>query len=185
MGSHLIEDIGVLVPQGVVVSISADQAYRSRDLWRAISQNLVFRLKSGPAPASMGTPQPLPDVTKDTSLLVEQNRLLMASLEEQRTQNAALLSAVDQQRRVLEMLAEKVSTQKVEVQYTHAPGNAIAPTTPKVEGTIVSGPEVPMFIPSSIKAENSKTRIATNRDESEADLEEARNKLRQLKALKQ
>ena len=42
----LIEDIGVMVPKGDVITVPGAQAYKSKDLWRLISQQVIFQLNS-------------------------------------------------------------------------------------------------------------------------------------------
>lgn len=43
-GQHTIEDIGVDVPYGATIDIAGDLAYRSTDLWRAISQKFLVQV---------------------------------------------------------------------------------------------------------------------------------------------
>jgi hypothetical protein len=179
MGMHFIEDIGVNVPQGMVVTIEANQAMASKDLWKAISDKFIFRLHSGPLPTSMQiVPQPLHPVVQ-SSLLEDQNRILTQALEEQRSQNTALVAAVERQREAIEALVTSFKEAKPQqvVYQTQAVLGA-----PRAEQQVIVE-EAPVFVPSTIKPENTETRIDSKTEASEtSDVSSAASKLRALKA---
>jgi hypothetical protein len=68
-GTWLIEDIGVDVPNGVIITIPADRALHSKDLWRAIAQRVLFRFhpgsihKGAPLPTAQESLPKLPETT--------------------------------------------------------------------------------------------------------------------------
>lgn len=176
MGVFHVEDIGVMVPQGVIVTISARDALRSRDLWRAIAQNILFRLSSGPHMmvvdrAQQQQPQPQVE-SSHIEALEEQNRALKEAFQNQKSYNERLLQAMQEQRALLEALTSKVAST--------AQHSSVVPKS-SVKQPVVETYDVPMYIPSVIKPDKSSTRIGKVEDESEDTLSDAQDKLRRLR----
>lgn len=176
MGVFHVEDIGVMVPQGVVVTIHARDALRSKDLWRAISQNILFRLKTGPNEMLVDRPQQ--QELKRIEVLEDQNESLKAAFEEQKVRNDELLRAMQEQHVLLKALMDRIST-----------GVPTVPKSPSYVRPIDSSPacpvvetvEIPMFVPSVIKPENVSTRIGKIENEVEDTLNDAQSKLRKMR----
>jgi hypothetical protein len=173
VGLHMIEDIATGVPHGMVVSIPAEMALRSKDLWRAISQKQVFRLTTG----SLHAPMVLPPTAADpVPRLIDENQQLQAALSAQQTQNAEVMAQLKAQADAIRALTETLANapRTVVVQGNAAP-NA-APNAAFVDGS------APAFIPSTIKPESAEVRIETRVEEAEgADIGSNRDRLRRLR----
>lgn len=170
MGIHMIEDISMGVPQGMVVTIPADLALRSRDLWRAISLKQVFRLHAGSHQAPLVVP---PAQADPMPQLIEENRQLEAALLSQQAQNTAILEQLKAQADAIKALTTSLANapRTVVVQQGGAPGAQAA-----------VGEDAPTFIPSNIKPEAAEVRIETRREETtEADISTSRDRLRRLR----
>jgi hypothetical protein len=169
VGLHMIEDIATGVPHGMVVSIPAEMALRSKDLWRAISQKQIFRLTTG----SLQAPMVLPPTAADpVPKLIDENQQLQAALSAQQTQNAEVMVQLKAQADAIRALTETLAN---------------APRTVVVQGNAApsvasSAAPAPSFIPSTIKPESAEVRIETKLEEAEgADIGSNRDKLRRLR----
>ena len=169
MGGHFIEDINVHVPQNMTVVIPAEQAIRSHDLWRALSQRTLFRLHHGPPPGPMTMPA-LVTASIDVSA---QSRELQETLAEQKELTAALRKQMAEQSALLETLVHALA----QVQGQTAQVSSSEPRRDKA-----SAQDVPTFIPATIKPENAETRINANMGEAEdSGLAESRSRLRNFR----
>ena len=160
-GTVLIEDICVDVPQGVVVSIPAEKALRSKDLWRKISQKLIFRFHGGPihAPSPI-SPQVPPEqvvaspVTHNPALVLaleEQNRLLREDVAARDEMFAAALLA--QQTRFDELL-------------TLVRGLSLTSGTDvRTERFEIGLRDAPLFIPTTIKPTDVQEHVNVQKSE--------------------
>lgn len=160
-GICMIEDIGVDVPHGVIVTIPADKALHSKDLWRYISQGILFRfhpgaIHKGVAPEAPSAPAPLPDLPTQTpykspevlvQALYDHGELLRQALDSRDVAVHAVLLA--QHHTLTEM---RQSLLDVQALLKDRPGQVIIRASGEqvAASTAVSG-EVPMFIPSTIK----------------------------------
>ena len=171
-GTVMIEDISVDVPQGVVVSIPADKALRSKDLWRKISQRLLFRFHGGsihsgmPMPATPVVPTPVPEAPavpvqpSTVHALEEQNRMLRETLEQREEIFVAALLA--QQGRHEEILSAVRGI---------AAGGPLSSGSGARTSTVDEGipGDAPIFIPSTIKSKDLEAHVNVQQDEGGAD----------------
>ena len=180
MGEHVLEDIGMNVPQGMVVTIPAEQALRSKDLWRSIAQKQIFRLHNGPMSSVVAPVQ-----TDAASALIEQNQQLQKALEDSRMQNSAILA---QNSAVLEQLRQQgealkaltLSVGQGAVSYRPAQIGQISSGLPP-ESSTVSG-DAPTYIPATIRPDGAEVRIESAKEETRgADIQSKRDKLRQFR----
>jgi hypothetical protein len=178
-GTILIEDIFVDVPHGVVVSISAEKAHRSKDLWRLISQRLLFQFHGGsihsaaphgmphpaplPVPTVAAPPPPVPTAAAPPTALVsaleEQNRLLREEMSHRDQAFAAVL--IVQQERFNEMAA------LIRGVSAGSGGASSAARAEKPASDAPSG-DAPLFIPSTIKPTDVKDYVNVQKDEGQA-----------------
>ncbi len=152
-GTILIADIAVDVPHGVVVSIPAEKAHVSKDLYRYISQKLLFQVHPGPVNGPL--PRALPDMAPVVAptkapqareaALDAQVQLLRTALEEREQMFMAALAA---QQDKLDKLVTAIAERPVTIYNT-------THTTPAPK-QVVEGPsgDAPMFIPSTIKSKD-------------------------------
>lgn len=151
MTSVLIEDIAMDVPHGITVTIPADKAAKSKDLWRLLSQRQLFRLNAGPF-QDFPTPTPPPGPSPETEQLREQVRLLS---ERNRVLENTLGSQGGKLDAILGLL-ENVSF-----------GAAAQPDRPAARPSEVVDAGVPTFIPSQIKPENVESHVEVQSETSE------------------
>jgi len=83
----LIEDIGVMVPKGEATPILGAQAVKSKDLWRLLSQGVIFQLKANSVLRVIAPSHAAPPVPK---LQEERDRLSLEN-ETLREENAQLI----------------------------------------------------------------------------------------------
>lgn len=93
-----LDDIATDVPHGITVVIPADKAARSKDLWRSVSQRLLFRLDNGITIIKNNVPNPLTTeiaMLRDRiRVLEEENRTLRAELEHLDNDSQGKLDAI-------------------------------------------------------------------------------------------
>ena len=185
-GTVHVEDIGVSVPHGTVVSIPGDKALASKDLWRYISQRLLFQLHAGPI--HRGSPVPLPDIPKPVATpqgsfpppSPQVEALLKEALEQrERVLYAALMA---QQERLLAVEAkldavlDAVKQPRVVVQ---APVVSDRPrSTPRAEAELS---DTPLFIPSEIGMKDVSARVNVSEEAQESAVGDAAAALRKLR----
>ncbi len=159
-GTHVIEDIRVSVPHQIAVFIPADLAYRSKDLWRGISQRRLFQLTGGSGLAvesNTRVTQTASDIELDD--LRSENKKLKQQLGEAQQQNMGLQDALQsmqgQLTSILRLLG-RLESGEVALRGLPVSQDAIraVPSLP----TVVGG-EVPAFIPEAIHPEDAKTNI--------------------------
>jgi len=164
----VLYDIGMDVPHRAVVTIPADRATMSKDLWRAISQRRVFQLHPGAAGTVqrpvVSLPKPNQDLLLDRCKQLEaenaQLRATLAQLEQERAQPAMPQAKID----------EILSILKSGIPVVAAPSaGTVTPLRPK--STAVVEVDVPAFIPTEIKPKDIEGRIT----EVEASTSEASN----------
>lgn len=159
----VLYDIGMDVPHRSVVTIQADKATLSKDLWRAISQRRLFQLHSGSI--TQGSVRPV--VPPSLSIEAWQERCKHLEVE-----NQALKDAVRTLQRELAaksdapvaMSAAPVDPRLDEILQLLRSGqiavgtSATARPTPVVKGVVEV--DVPTFIPNEIKPKSVEGRIA-------------------------
>ncbi len=163
-GGWLIEDIRVSVPHGVAVFIPADDAYRSKDLWRAIQQGRVFQLTGG-AGLAVEPPVSKPESkNRDVSELESENKSLRRQLGEERRQKSALQRSIEGMQAQLASISSffgKVESGEVPLMIASpqmtAPVASLAPS--QVEPNEAVGREVPNFIPDNLAPEGAKASL--------------------------
>lgn len=182
----VLGDISMDVPHRAVVTIPADRATLSKDLWRALSQRRLFQLHAGGATQAPVRPVVAPALIQDG--LYEKIR----HLEAENAQLRATLQILESRIGIPapQQAAPAIPTEKLDEILTllksagpmvvAGPGVPAtrAPATPKVVDI-----EVPAFIPNEIKPKDFDGRITEVQSEtSEAtNLGSAANALRKLR----
>ena len=173
-------DIGMDVPHQAVVTIPADRATLSKDLWRALSQRRLFQLHAGPATQAAVrpiAPPAAPDVwqTKCRTLETEnaQLRARVAELEA-RDRSPSLSPDAEVAGKIDEILA-LLRSGRVAVATGSAP-------VARAESRGVVEVDVPTFIPSEIKKdfEGRITEVETSSSQNSA-IDSAASALRKLR----
>jgi hypothetical protein len=154
MATVLIEDIAMDVSHGVMVTIPADKAAKSKDLWRLISQKMLFRLNPGPfadyPPPPPGQPTPS---SAEADRLREENRLLAE-------QNRMLRQVLDNQGGKLDMILGALESARFA-----GPSSPASATAKADNGVVDAG--VPTYIPSEIKPKNVESHVEVQSETSE------------------
>jgi len=173
-GTHVLEDIGMDVPYGVTVSISAEKAARSKDLHRAISQRCIFALPShpsGPAVFQQNQPQQVGD-----GVLLERIRALE---EEKRLLQMAILQSNEAQQQKFDAILAAIQAQATVQRVVHVNGNGGNVTPSRHE---VADGEAPTFIPSEIHPKDAESRIESQKDSAGASgVSDAAERLRKMR----
>lgn len=173
-GIHVIEDIGVSVPHGVTVPISADQAGMSKDLWRAVGQKKLFQWPQGTAPQHVA-----PNGHVRDDVLQERNRFLeerVRQLEEENRQLRATLDAALAQQDRLDRILGALEGGGRGPAPAHRHTNGQAATAEVADGA------VPQFIPSEIAPKDASARIDLIKQEgTDTDALDAKAALRKLR----
>jgi hypothetical protein len=174
-GTHVLEDIGMDVPHGREVTIPAEKAARSKDLYRAVNQKRIFLL---PAPPVSQHVAPVTHIRDD--VLQERNQFLEArnkQLEEENAQlREALRKAMSQEERL--DFIYKALQQGLPVLTTSA-ASAEVRTFPAME---IADGTVPQFIPAEIAPKDVQAHIAATRAEGDASgLSEAAARLKKMR----
>lgn len=189
-GTHLIEDIGVAVPHQVAVRIPADVALRSKDLWRGIQQNRLFRLNAGSGLSAAREIQPAPPpppaapgpdmvaLQQENQRLKTENQRLAADLEKERQRNDTLQNLLGGLTSGLQGVQTAIG--KLEsaprVIVAGSPG-AVTAASPEVVGG-----DVPTFVPDKILPENVEAQIRAEKETTErSNVASAASRLREMK----
>jgi vacuolar-type H+-ATPase subunit H len=183
-GIHFITDLGVGVPHGHTVTIPADKANKSKDLWRAIGQKYICLIQSGPyvqrnviIPPGSTEPvaaAPDPSLAARQQALEEENKRLREALEKQRQDAlAAEQRATVKLDTILELLRTQGPSTTTIVQVQGNGGPLVRAAVPE--------DNTPTFIPATIRPENTESRIEAKKTESDSTLSGASDKLRELR----
>lgn len=191
-GTHLIEDIGVTVPHQVAVRIPADVALKSKDLWRGIQQNRLFRLNAGSGlniaaevhaqpPANAAVQQENQRLHHETQRLQQENQRL-----QQENQRLAAELAAERQRNDSLQAALVSGLQGVQTaigKLESAPRVVLAgPGAAQAGGSDVVGGDVPTFVPDKILPENVEAQIRPDKTTAEqSNVSSAASRLRELR----
>lgn len=172
MGTHVIEDIAMDVPHGVTVTIPADKAAISKDLWRGIGQKCMFQLPSAPPPAHV----PIQRMADDTPLherihaLQERNKQLE---EENQALKEGLRTSQQDQQRKLDSILSAIQTGA----FVQRAGKGVG-----ILATELADGQAPTFIPSEIRPKEAETRIESRKEEAEgAGISGAVERLRKMR----
>lgn len=164
-GGWFLEDIKVSVPHGVAVYIPADQAYKSKDLWRSVQQGRVFPLTGGaglavePPTSKSTTPE-----ASDKADLEAENKKLRRLLGETKRQKDALQQSVESMQGQLTSILSalgRIENGEVPIATVVVPQVVTQvqalPAQPEVSKAV--GGEVPTFIPDNLTPEDAKPSI--------------------------
>jgi hypothetical protein len=194
---HTIEDINVNVPYGMTVTIPAELAVQSKQLWLGISQHKLLQLGSAsPAPKFLPPTalnqaghkerekleakvrelnDQIADLKTEVQSLRTENQSLRTNLAAKGNGAAATAAVMDPE--INAKLDALMAALKSGVPM--AGGVAGATTTPKRE---IADGEAPTFLPSQIKPEDAQVRIDVQGESSEsASISSAAEKLRKLR----
>ena len=161
-------DIGMDVPPKTVVTVPADRATLSKDLWRAISQRRLFQLHAGPVSPNPVRPMVAPtlaagqDVWQVKCRTLEQEnaqlRERIAVLEQEQMVRVEAPSQPDTKLdQILELLQRGIPVSG----FDHSTRLSLEPradvrTQPRSEVVDI---ETPTFIPSEIRPKNVEGRV--------------------------
>jgi len=112
----LVEDIGVMVPKGDAVPIQGHLANKSKDLWRLLSQSVIFRLNENSLLRVRPRVEPEAIPVQSLALQEERDQLsvevqeLRSKLSRIRSENQTLRTEVEQLREEKSGLTEELST---------------------------------------------------------------------------
>jgi len=183
-GTHVLEDIGRDVPQGVVVTIPGDLAIRSRDLYRAIAQKYIrclnateFPRHSAQQSPSIKKPPspPPPPLYPQTKELEEKVRILAVQAQQLKAENVALKTALQQASQAQD---QKLDSILVAIQNISLLDRSID----RPEKVLKEVAELaPVFIPSKIRPDGVSIRVDIQGENSQSDISETLNQLRKLK----
>lgn len=193
----VLRDIRMDVPHRVVVTIPADLATISKDLWLAISQRRLFQLHAGATGPNPVRPTLAPSVIHETwqdrcRYLESENAQLKAALQQNEPKTVQVIHetvpvspAIPAEKlEKLEMLDEILSLLKSGALTVAAPAAATSrAVSPTVRTTAVVDVDVPAFIPTEIKPKDVEGRIVEVQSETSTSstLGSAANALRQFR----
>lgn len=184
-GGHFIEDIQVSVPHKVAVWIPAEKALGSKDLYRALGQNLLFKLDGGGISADTAPPV---DSNESKVLIagleseIRSLKVQNSTLTQQNTLLTQLLTGLQQQMETLSQGITRLEAKPSVVTVTNSPGISTKPaqSTPVVSEVV--GGEVPTFLPSTGSLKDVETQInITTQVSEESPVNAANSKLRELR----
>lgn len=192
-GMVLIDDIGVSVPNGVVVSIPAQQALRSKDLYRLISQRMLFQIHPGPihkAAALPEMPPPPPPTPNQTvaptdpsareALLEAELKVLREALDQrEHVLFAALVAAQGRSEAVEQKLDQVLATLSRQPAVPLAAPNPFPVQTGRAVPIVAS--DAPLFIPSEIKPRDVEAHVSIESETTDSNVSGATSALRRLR----
>ncbi len=182
-GTYLIEDIRMDVPCGTQVTIPAEMALRSKDLWRGINQRQLFQISARPnvvPPVASGNVAVQAELQERAKRLEVENNDLRRRLLDQQTE------ADRQQRMTQQTLAEQTAQMATIIKMLGSGGfvtSGVISSGKQVVATedYVSG-DAPTFIPGTITPDKADARIETTEASVEnASVTGAADKLRTLR----
>ncbi len=167
-GTCPLEDIAMDVPHSLCVTIPAEKAARSKDLWRCISQRLLFKLNGSGLEFKNAPSQ----VSREVEELREQVRILGA---ENRALREALVRAEQAQQTKLDAILAML-------QQGGTP--AIAPASVQAARAVPAAVvelDAPPYIPSKIHPDDAEAHVQLDRGSSEGDVTANANLLRSVR----
>lgn len=193
-GTVMIEDIAVDVPHGLAVTVPAEKALRSRDLYRLISQRMLFQIHAGPihmaAPLPDMVPPPKPEpppaalvephsVAREAMLEAEVRHLRGVLDQREQVLYAALIASQDRASAVegkLDQVLTALARQPAVVVAQGVPAQAARPAANEVLSS-----DAPLFIPSEIKRTDIEAHVAIESESQESTVGDAKAALRKLR----
>lgn len=158
----LVEDIRVMVPKGEAVCIKGLLANKSRDLWRLLSQGLLFRLNANGLlrsvrPAAGRSALPAPIEPDETAQLRETVARLQVERDSLRAEVGSLREKLYRlQVQPLESDSSKEVLKKLENLTELVMSRPTATVTiPSVQPSPPVEDDAPIYIPSQIKSDGS------------------------------
>lgn len=182
---HVIRDIAFNCPKGILVIVPAEQAARSKDLHRDISQRVLWPMQGHPT-IDFLPPSASPH-RADIRLLQERVGILELAEQRLKDRNAFLesensrLEAENQKLRVEATSDHKLDLILAKLQEKPAPPlyAGVTPTSPLPE---VVGGEAPMFIPETGPSPSLTEHIEVKAEVKEGgDVSNAASKLRSIR----
>lgn len=175
MGTFLIEDLAMDIPFGIAVTIPAEKALRSKDLWRGISQRSLMQIKQvvgAPSNATVATTAGVPVRGRDD--LERENQALREHIARQEKAQVETDAKLD---KILAALSTGLPAVVPQAPTTRSNAVARQPQAPAIVE-----PEAPMFIPSTIKPADVKTQVEVEKSSSETSaISEATDRLKALR----
>lgn len=172
--SHLVEDIRVAVPHGMTVTIPAEKAAVSKDLWRGVSQKCLFQLPSTGTAASTAMTAAPRGPAVDVSGILQR----MHALESENQQLRSWMEqSQGQQQETLNAILSAVQSGS-NISYVMQPGAVSGPGSPREE---LADGDAPAFIPAEIKPKEAETRIGDKSEEAASSVSDASAALRKFR----
>jgi hypothetical protein len=181
-GTHIIEDIKVVVPHKMAVYIPIEKVLRSKDLHRALQQGAIFKLEGGSGLRSDTELLPLPKapVANDDARIVgleRENHRLMKDLEASLRREEGLQKAVTALQGQLGTVLESLG--RIEAKPVSVVVQAGETATNLSEAV---GGETKSFIPDDIMPKDAEANIRVQKDVTESTaVEGAASRLRALR----
>ncbi len=193
-GGHRLDDISVVVPHKVVVVLTADQALRSKDLYRALGQHQIFRLDS----ITYNPGAAIDDTQEHREKAQTQIRALEAQIKTLHSEKAALEAKVQQLGQELEQAKAANGNLGQVLQQLKGLGDVMHRIEQRPVQTVVTsvapppttGPAplrfvddaAPVFIPDNIRPKDATIQIQVDTQVSDnAGVSDAADKLRKLR----
>lgn len=188
-GEVEIKDLSLLVGEGEVVTIPADKALDSQDLWRAVNQKLLFRIRQGQASKGVTPPS---DALQRVATLEREKADLEARAAGLQAQVEGLRRQVEERDGEIRVLRGMVASQPAPdprldailadlqalkgrpAQVVVAQGSAMAPAPAPVVD-----PSLPIFLPTFEKPQDA--RVQVQETTSEGSTQSAQEALRKLR----
>jgi hypothetical protein len=173
-GTHQIEDIQRDVPHGMTVTIPAELAVRSKDLWRGIYQKCLFQL-----PTAAAAPAPMASVPDPERPRLE---AYIRDLESQlRTMAAENMSLREELRRGSQDQTQKLDSILAALANGAALAGPSGAAKPMFQREEVADGSAPTFLPSQIKPKDVDVRIYIQGESSQADVSGMAERLRKVR----
>jgi hypothetical protein len=176
-GIHIIEDIARDVPYRGMVIIPAEQALRSKDLWRAISQGFLLQVPSAPYPVAPGVPVSDHERARLENYVAELEAHVLRLQNESEAFKRQIEGSTQSQSAKLDEILKAIQSGMPMPPQAQASG---APVRPAYEETVDG--TAPTFLPSEIKPKDLDARINIQAEESTSgSVSEATDRLRQMR----
>lgn len=179
---EIIDDIGVSAPKGEAVRVPGDKAYRSKDVWRLLSQGRLLRLNVNPLLRARAAASPAQPQVVNEGLEVLQSEYnkataeiarLRSELSQVRSEAIAVRSELTAARAEIERLkgvenhAAKLDDIITLLKERPTVVNNVAPSTAP-QASVPELEDIPMYIPSQIKSEAAESRVAVKEESAPA-----------------
>lgn len=155
--SHIIEDIGIIVPKGEAVTIPGHLMIRSKDLYRSLSMHTIMKIHQPPTALQNSTVSKaeatrlqaeVARLLEQNSALTQRNKVVEADLDAAKVELAKMNAESGKLDAILAAIKDRPTVINQVIQ------SAKDPSLPKEE--MVSG-DAPHFIPSQIRNASDST----------------------------